>query len=204
MNRQVFRNNDCHRDQGDTQCLDSRLANLNVSSLDTSDGSKISLKHLSPIARYSFEHIVSNPSRSFDIEEREDFEVPVIQKLSISFSQEYPFRDVTDSREPEEEKYCESRGDNDERTATSPRSSQDIFISPPAMSKMSSGSSEPSTPNLWNSMSSLKRANPIYESDAEYEEADYSYSNSMRKRRCSIDRLTTAVYWQQELKSADE
>ena len=118
---------------------------------------------------------------NFNLNKREDFEVPVIQKLSISFSQEYPFRDVADSRDPEEEKYCESRGDNDERTATSPRSSQDIFISPTAMSKMSPGSSEPSTPNLWSSMSSLKRANPIYESDAEYEDADYSYSNSMRK-----------------------
>ena len=55
-------------------------------------------------------------------------------------------------------------------------------------------------------MSSLKRANPIYESDAEYEErGEYQdYHGSMRKRRCSIERLTTAVYWHNELKTADE
>jgi hypothetical protein len=205
MDNQVFRSNEpCRRDEpseNDNSLYLDRLSMMNVSNHESSN-------YLSPHSRYSFENVVSSHcSRSLEIEEREEFEVPAIPtKLSISFSQEYPFREFADSREPEEAKDCDERTDCEEpRTAaglTNSRSTQDIFIS--TTSKLQSGSFESPSNNFWASMNSLKRANPVYESDAEYEDKEHSYPNSVRKRRCSIERLTTAVYWQQEVKLADE
>ena len=208
MNQVARSNEHCHSDQSDTLCIDSRLANMNVSSIDTCDGIAISASHLHPREQSSFDHIVfSHRSGSIDIEEREDFEVPISQKLSMSFSQDYAFREVADSRDPEDDTAgTNHRVGNDERTASVKRNNQDIFISPSPGAQVGAYEthSTNSTSSLWASISSLKRANPIYESDAEYEDTDDSYSVSNRKRRCSIERLTTAVYWQHELKSADE
>jgi len=177
-------------------------------------------QHLPTPKRSSIEQLMSFDrvkSRSIEIDEREDFGVPIIPKLSVSFNQDYPFRDIAaDSRDPEEEKETRVRYDNDLRTAAAKRSSsQDIFISHAsrAMSVTRDQAAGANTDNnagsFWASSNSLKRANPIYESDNEYEETDEPLSNSMhsmRKRRCSIDRqrVTTAVYWQQELTSSDE
>ncbi len=208
MDQQVFRskrvNTRCNLEQGDTMSLDCRLANMNVSSsVDICDGSNISLNHSSPLSRKSFDHIVASNNMSPFILDRER-DLQEIKKLSLSISREY-FREIADSRDPEDDKHCESRLELDERTdvvtsLTSCRNSQDSFVSPTA--RLQTGSFESSANDLWGSMNCLKRANPIYE---DYEEKDeFSYSNSMRKRRCSEERVTTALYWHDELKTADE
>lgn len=234
MNRQVFRNSNehCRRDQQlDTICLD-RLANMNVSSIDTCDSATMSLSQkLSPSGRRSsIEQLMSFDrvkSRSLETDEREDsFAIPIISKLSECFHQDYPFRDIaTDSRDPEEELETNFRSDDDQqRTAATKMSSkrntrnnQDIFISSTPRAKTgsrewsressqtASGNADNNPNSFWASVNCLKRANPIYESDAEYEETDEIFSNAISKRRCAIDnRITTAIFWQEELKSADE
>lgn len=217
MNQQALKNESCLRDQDETLTID-RLANMNVSSIDTRESAETNVNYPSPFSKQSFEHIVvSRRSLSMDLEDR-DIDSPVVavselqKKLSISLSRsisisrDYPFREVSDSREQNEQNHCDFRQDrNEERSSATNRATQDIFISPTSKA----GSFESSSNNdnsFWGgSMSSLKRANPIYESDNEFEErGDYEYQHSMRKRRCSIERLTTAVYWHNELKTADE
>ena len=215
MNRQVFRSNEqCLRDRGESLCLDSRMANMNVSSVDACDGSTISTRFLSPSEKSSFDHIVaSHRSYSVEIEEREDFEVPVFRKLSSGRSREIPFREMAaDSRDPEDEDYQQHlRSDNDERTEAVGTQSQDVSVSQGRESqgrvsrrREDTSEAQASGNGFLGSISSLKRANPIYESDNEVEEVDESYPQMMRKRRCSIDRMTTAVYWQHQFKLTDE
>ena len=205
MDRQVFRSNEqCLRDHVESLCLDSRMANMNVSSVDACHGSTISTRFLSPSEKNSFDHIVTSyRSYSLDIEEREDFEVPVFRKLSAGRSREIPFREIAaDSRDPEdEEDQNHLRSENDVRTEAVGRQSQDVSVS---QGREDSCEAQANGNGLWGSISSLKRANPIYESDNEIEEIGESYPQTMRKRRCSIDRMTTAVYWQHQLKSTDE
>ncbi len=207
MDNQVFRSNEhCQREQGETLCLDRRMASMNVSSVDACDGSTFSSRYLSPSAKCSFDHIVaSHRSCSVELQAREDFEIPVFRKLSGGRSREIPPRDMAaDSRDPEEDEFQQqSREGNDERTEAVSRQRQEIFASPRSATREESSDSQSNSNNFWGPGSSLKRANPIYESDNEFEEYEDAYPNLMRKRRCSVDRVTTAVYWQQELKSSD-
>ena len=141
MNQQVFKNEGCLRDRDETLTIDSRLANMNVSSIDTRESAETDVNYPSPFAKQSFEHIVvSRRSLSMDLEERDIdgpvVSVPDIQKKlsislsrSISISRDYPFREpVNDSREPEEQNYCDFRQDNsEERTSTTNRATQDVL-----------------------------------------------------------------------------
>ena len=181
MNQQVFRNNNYvynrSRDQDDTISECEKLSNLNcVSGIH---------HHLQQLSSKSFDRIVvSNPS--------------------------FSFCQVDDSRDPEDDgSRSESRSEQDKRTEASRRYSQDILLdsSMTGLKKVNVGSleNESSSPHVLTSH--LKRANPIYEeSDTEYERTDSFECNSnvMRKRRCSIEKGTTAVYWHNELTSALE
>ncbi len=212
MNRQIFRSTEHGLgDSGESICIDRRMASLSV---DACEGSAFSLRRLPAGAKSSFDHIISSHrSYSVDVEEREDFGIPVFRKLSASRSREIPFRDIaTDSRDPENEEELEhSRADNDERTeaasASVNRLNQDIFNSRSPTSENSGrdrdDSLDSNSGTLWASVSSLKRANPIYESDNEFDEFEDSHPSLRRKRRCSME-CVTAVYWQHELKSTDE
>jgi len=112
-----------------------------------------------------------------------------------------------DSRDPEEDNCflsfrvdSQDRGDNMSNT---PSNHQDIFT-PPRRKSVDSCESLNTNNTYCLTNNSLKRANPIFEDDTEFE--DYYHQNhSYSKRRCSIERSSTiALYWQHELKSADE
>ena len=211
MNRQVFRNEElCRIDQGDSPTINCRLADMQLSSMELFDGSTRSNIHRSPISSSSFDHIIiSRHSKSID-EGRDSFEIPELRKnLSFVLCRDYPSREVVDSRDPEDDQNCDSREDDDERTETiasltssTSRNPRNVFTSSSSRVQNTSLESSQNESGYWGSTSSLKRANPIYESDAEYEEiGEPCYRH---KRRCSIERVTTAVYWRNELKSADE
>lgn len=193
MDRKLLRSNQyCHRDQSETMIINGSLARLNVSSCEESVEEVC--------ARESFDdNVRSNRSVNEEYYNRESIDVHDIQQqLSVSVSVDYPLE--VDSRDPQDDKHCDSR----ERRESTSTNTESAFSSPIIRAQGWSCESSPNDNSFFSSISSLKRANPIYESDSEYDEKEHHhYSAVFRKRRCSEDRVT-AIYWHHELKTADE